>query len=313
MSDFFGVEDKRQWEEELDKQYVLKQQIGVGERTVVYKMIKCDTKEEYVLLLPKEALSFERKQKFKSFFEAVIKMQQFCTEGYHGNIFIPKVQLFDGFRIQKYGGEVLSQELYNQLTMKQKGKIAKDIAQYLWFVHEKSIENENNSLFDNEKVKIGQIDTYNYWSSEDMRSDILCWDKFLTKADRTMLDKLISDYEYRDKSDEIAVLTHGDLRFQNMLYDREKERLAIIDYELCHVRSLYRDLCPFCHSGLNEDLITEIVKNYNGYANQLKFNIEKVKLFSSIAALAECSRCSRIRPRMAKTLWNEFKKMYLSF
>ena len=308
MSDFLSVDDKRNWEEKLGKQYVLKQQIGVGERTVAYKMLKCDTKEKYVLLFSKVPLSSERKQKFKTFFESVKKRQSFCAEGYKGNIFIPEFQLFEDFRIQKYAGEALSQELYNRLSLRQKEKIAEDIAEYLLFVHEKSLNNADNDLFDSEKVKIGQIVADNFWSPEDMYQDIKFWDKYLSCEDKNKIEKYISDYENRDKSDEIAVLTHGDLRYQNILYDCTKERLAIIDYELCHVSSLYKDLCPFCHTGLDWDLTRKIADIYNQKASKTWFDIEKVKLFSIISFLAECSRCSRFRPQMAKKLWNEFKQ-----
>ena len=86
---------------------------------------------------------------------------------------------------------------------------------------------------------------------------------------------------HSDVSDEVHVMTHRDLRNQNMMYDEKTGRLAIIDFEMVGVDNVYRDFVAASPaSGMPWDFMRRVIKHYNAIPNKkypISIDADKVK------------------------------------
>lgn len=84
-----------------------------------------------------------------------------------------------------------------------------------------------------------------------------------------------------DIGDEYHVMTHKDLRYQNIMYDTERKRVAVIDFEMAGVDNIYRDFVAIAPaSSMPWDFTRRVIKHYNKIENKkypITINPDKVK------------------------------------
>lgn len=229
------------------------------------------------------------------------KARKWCCDGYNGNVFIPAVEINTCYRIMPYAGKDLTEQIYSQIKPQEKLKIAKDFALYLNFVHQKSLK-KADFLKPRSKTQIGKMNLKDRWLGSSnpefsLFSQVQKFKKHIGNADYRELETMLNIYSNRSKEDEICVLTHGDLRNQNVLYNSRTKRLAIIDYEVSGVSDIYKDFCPYCFSNLPLEFLKDTICFYNQISSKeekpLHIDIEKAKLFWQVAQFCELARCTQ--------------------
>jgi len=97
-----------------------------------------------------------------------------------------------------------------------------------------------------------------------------------------------------DISDEVRVMTHRDVRGQNLMYDATTGKLAVIDFEMASVDNIYSDLIAYvpCNS-LPWDLIKRVVRHYNALGNKkypITLDINKIRVAMIYGRMHEIAR-----------------------
>ena len=84
-----------------------------------------------------------------------------------------------------------------------------------------------------------------------------------------------------DVSDEVHVMTHKDLRSQNIMYDINTGKLAVIDFEMAGVDNIYCDFVAFAAgTSMSWDFSRRVIKYYNAIPDKkypITINPDKVK------------------------------------
>ena len=292
-----------QIKKELSLYFYIGQQLGrSGASTMAFDAKDKDGKR-CVILIKASDNNAESPDAYMDRQKEAEEKKDFFISGYNGDIFIPKAQVMDGYRIMPYAGEDLTEAVYCKLSQSQKLKIAKEFAEFLNFVHQKSFEKKAELDKKISRTKIGEIDKID--EREPEHNPDFCLSKLLklfqphtSEKEYEHLENLCNTYLNRDKTDEKTVITHGDLRYQNVLYNQETQKLAIIDFELAKARSLYRDFCPTVFSKLPADFLKNVIYYYNEAPKKepLYVNPEKIKLFWKINYLHEHLRCAKFDP-----------------
>lgn len=114
---------------------------------------------------------------------------------------------------------------------------------------------------------------------------------------KTLADKLSKAEQYlesTDISDEFHVLTHGDLRVNNLMYDPENGNLSVIDFEMAKHDNVYRDFVAIASaSAMPWDCTRRVITEYNAIQKKrypLKINPEKVQNMLLYAVMHEFAR-----------------------
>ena len=115
------------------------------------------------------------------------------------------------------------QEIYDSLSEEEKDGIAKDMAGFLVYLHVKHSQGGR-----------AQLDVC------DGLDEILEHIKPLQTEEQKDLAAKIKLFKNRDTSDGICVLTHRSMRAQNVLYNKETKKAAIIDFELMKKTLTYK-------------------------------------------------------------------------
>ena len=288
---------------ELSFYFYIAQQLGrTGASTMAFDAKDKDGKR-CVILFKSSPVSVETTDSYMKRQKEAEEKKDFFIAGYTGDVFIPKAQIMENYRIMPYAGEDLTEDVYRKLSQSQKLKIAKDFAEFLNFVHQKSFKEK---AFLNQKIrhaKIGEIDKIDDCEPEHkpdlcLSSLLKLFQPHISDKEYEHLENLCKTYLNRSKADEKIVMTHGDLRYQNVLYNQETQKLAIIDFESAKPRSLYRDFCPTVVSRLPKDFLENVIYYYNKAPKKepLYVNPKKIKLFWKINYLHEHLRCAKRDP-----------------
>jgi len=184
-------------------------------------------------------------------------------------------------------GNDLDSDIYNSLTESQKNNLAKQMAKFLNSMHSlhapqdtsntiKSIWRGNrgfNSAHD-------MIDVYENKLSEQTIRMIINAEKYLMSV---------------SVADEMSVITHRDIRSQNVLYNENTQQLSVIDFEDASIDNIYNDFIPNAPSSITSwDFTQRILKFYNGISNKkykLTIDIEKVRnalIYGTASEMAYC-------------------------
>ena len=111
---------------------------------------------------------------------------------------------------------------------------------------------------------------------------------------RLFIADRITHLKNRDIEDEISVMTHADIRSQNVLYDPQAKRLAIIDFETLKQRNIYHDFVPFAAASfkLPYDMLAEAIKKYNALGEKANIAVssKKARLFHEMGIIHEYGR-----------------------
>lgn len=289
--------EKKYFEQEFGDKYKIIGQVGkTGQRTSAYLMEDKD-KEKYILKIPNsedEASEWIENQK------KVDKLLKETFVDYTGEVNIPQyLEIGDKYVVEKYLGEDLEPELYDELSDEEKDKITRDMAEFLVYLHNKHRDGDNNR-----KLILDETDE---WKSlqeifEHVKSR-------LTETEQKDLLEKINKFKNRDKSDEVVVLTHGDIRSQNMLYDKDTKKVAFIDFELMEDGNVYNDFIPAASFGLTYELLFNIIDYYNK-ESEFKIDKEKVELIHELSMWHEFGRVSILdnNKEFPKDAYDEIKE-----
>lgn len=183
-------------------------------------------------------------------------------------------------------GQPLTHEIYSKLSEQEKNKIAQQIAIFLNAMHQS---------FKCEPAKKSIIHTFSQ-SNINTASDIVV--KFDGKLPANIVRRLKQAEKYlltSDTSDEFIVMTHKDLRTQNIMYDKKTGNLAVLDFELAGPDNIYRDFIPSAPaSAMPWDFIKRVIEFYNNIPNkkyQLTINSKKVQNMLLFRIMHEFARC----------------------
>jgi serine/threonine protein kinase len=203
---------------------------------------------------------------------------------FHGNLEIPKIlQAEEDFVIEQYLGESMNvwrgESIPANLSDEQKSQLAKDLAHFLRFCHEKKAEGDIVDLKTESK-------------SHKITEECLEWLKpALSRRDYYKAQTMLKNFRTRNKSDERRVLSHGDIGFHNMLYDERTGKFALIDFEYANEgRNKYRDFHPGSltyNDGDNNpqfDIFWGVVREYNKSA-KVPVDAEKMRIGQELSLI----------------------------
>ncbi|MCL2469224.1 MAG: aminoglycoside phosphotransferase family protein [Alphaproteobacteria bacterium] len=175
-------------------------------------------------------------------------------------------------REKRINGVHLDSEIYDPLPRQQKDALAKQTASFLHALHQlrpsekpkQSIRHIFDSLKNAPHTAKEVIDIFDYKLPDETARAIFDAEKYLRST---------------PISDEMHVMTHKDLRDQNMLYDEKEKKLGIIDFEMAGVDNVYWDFVPQAPGSIPSwDFIKRTVGFYNAVPdNPIKIDIEKVR------------------------------------
>ena len=118
--------------------------------------------------------------------------------------------------------------------------------------------------------------------------------------------------QHYDTSDEVHVMTHRDLRNQNIMYDENTGRVAIIDFEMAGVDNVYRDFVASSPgSSMSWDFTRRVIRHYNaieGKKYPITIDEDKVKNAIIYGIAHEMSRVLNTEKRHPDNVGMDIKK-----
>lgn len=298
-----------------------------GARTSGY-LFKNSKGSKYVIKIAND----ENDKKWSKSQKNTLDRQNEMTEGYNGDIALPSViKMGENYTIEKYLGVEFTKEIYDNLSKQDKLKVEQDFGEFLAFIHNvnpyktkkyfiddlvKKIEMP--SLDGNKPIQYTNDDLEKYYQKKlDLGELSPCSFKqilehfipYMSESQIQHMQKNINKFNTRDKTDEIIVNTHSDIRSQNVLYDEDTKRLAIIDFELMGYKNLYHDFVPNAAAsfGISYKFLHNVTQEYNKKSD-LKVDLDKVKLLHTLGVFHEYGRVSIIskdEPSDIISKWNK--------
>lgn len=167
-------------------------------------------------------------------------------KNFSGNLHIPKILEYkqgpDGFIVEEMGrGNALNNDTVHALSPAEKQKLAANLAEFLNYMHQQTITNTES--------------IYHFHSSldtPDKSAEQRIIERF-TKAMPELADELKTYFDPKNYDDNVTVLTHGDIRAANILYDNETGQFTLIDFGNARHGNKYHDMVIFT-SGANIEL-----------------------------------------------------------
>lgn len=312
-----GIENELTKEEieyfksKLGEQYIFCGQVGKsGARTSSYLFNNLQG-EKFVLKIPNDPnTNWIDSQK------QAIKKTEDLLENYIGNIAVPQsICIGENYILEKYLGNEFTDELYNNLSKEDKVKVEKEFADFLVFIHEKKVFKtkvdfiddakkiiEGNNKNSEEKIEYTDNILEKYFESRlDLEGESsISFEKILehfkiamSESQLKNIKRKVNELYSRNKEDEIITHTHSDIRSQNILYDEETKKLAVIDFEGEGYKNIYRDFVPYAPAsfGMSYEFLNNVLKEYNKNT-ELKVHPEKVKLLHELGVFHEYGRCN---------------------
>lgn len=188
---------------------------------------------------------------------------------------------------QRISGQTFDKDgrLWDSLTENQKNNIAKQMATFLVAMHStgeiKPADKSIKTMFDKSKLHSA--------------TDII--NAYEGAMPQRLANKLLDAEQYLDSidiSDEFHVLTHKDLRINNLMLDQETGQLSVLDFEMAGIDNIYRDFVAYASSSsMPWDYTCRVIAEYNAIQPKkypLKINPEKVKNMLLYAIMHEHSR-----------------------
>ena len=289
--------EKKKYHDILNDKYKICSQLGItGERTSAYLMHD-DTGEEFVLKIPNDENDSNWITAQKNTMEKCHK----ALNRYAGDVYIPNAIIFgNDFIVEPYAGTELTVDIYDIMPENDKNKIINDFAYFFYYLHTNNNIGIVSSLQMFNKPTFDEI--FDYLQSE------------FDEKQKLYFIEQIKLFNSRDMQDEITVMTHADIRSQNVLYNQNQKKLAIIDFELLRERNIYHDFIPFAAASfqLPYKLLFEIVCKYNILAQKANIfiSLDKVKLFHILGVFHEFGRCAILRNDKGEKLKNFCQRLF---
>ena len=274
--------EKTKFQKKLNNKYKIISQLGVtGVRTSAY-MMQDEMGVEFVLKISNDCNDtnwiIEQKNTMEKCYKSLNK--------YDGDVYIPNAVIWGNeFIVEPYAGAELTIDMYNTLPENDKNKIANDFAYFFYYLH------TNNN--------IGIVSSLQMFNKPTLEEIFDYLESAFDEKQKNYLHKQIKYFNDRDISDELSVMTHADIRSQNVLYNQKQKKLAIIDFELLSERNIYHDFIPFAAASfqLPYKLLFEIIDKYNLLTknSKISISIDKVKLLHILGVFHEYGRCAIFR------------------
>ena len=176
-------------------------------------------------------------------------------------------------------------EIYSALSEERKNDIVKQMAMFL------------NAMHSSSKCQPAQESIINMKKGGPRNADEIIA-KFEGRLPKNIVNKLKRSEQYllsSDKSDEFVVMTHGDLRTANLMYDTNMNKLAVLDFELAGPDNVYRDFIAGAPaSSMPWDFTKRVIDYYNKIPDKkypIKINPKKVQNMLLYGVLHEYARC----------------------
>lgn len=284
-----------------------------GARTSAY-LFKDSNDNKYVVKLAND----EMDKKWSESQKNTLDTQNKITEGYNGDIALPSaIKIGENYTIENYLGVEFTKEIYDNLPSQERLKLEQDFGDFLAFIHsvepyktkEYFIDDlvkklEKSNLDGNISMQYTNDDLEKYYQKKlDLGEYSTCsfeqlleyFMPYMSESQIQQMQKNIDKFNIRDKTDEIIVNTHSDIRSQNVLYDEDTKRLAIIDFESMGYKNLYRDFVPNAAAsfGISYEFLHNATREYNKKSD-FKVDLDKVKLLHTLGVFHEYGRVSLI-------------------
>lgn len=234
-------------EELKDKNIIDIEKISTGWTNIVLN-VKIDNEEEYIFRFP-------RNDFFASKIEKDVLANNFLKEKLGLKSVNMKLSYNKNrpFSIhKKIKGSALTQRI-NDLNSEKKDKIAKDIAEFFYTLHNIDINiipEKNKETLSSFLTELSKVDT-NYY-------------------DYSLLEELA-----RDEKDNL-VFVHGDLNIGNIILDKNDDIVAFIDFSFTGLSDIYCDLSRIsCR--IDKDFLDKILLYYEDFS---KIKLDKNKIES---------------------------------
>ena len=240
--------EKEYFERQLGDGCTLGHQLGVsGQGTSAY-LLKDPKGNLYALKIPNER---ETSKEWVECQKRTSLLRNQYVGDYQGAIQIPKnIYIGKDFLIEELAiGQEFTDAVYAGLLDKEKRQVAQDFAVFLNYSHQRTLTGKTAAFHPYEKKDFEKI--YNYFSP------------VLTDSEQSELKGEIQ--KRKNQKEDSEVFTFSDYRAQNMLWDGEKKRLAIIDFENTWPNSVYNEFTPGAavSSNLSYHFWADVIQHYN--------------------------------------------------
>lgn len=199
---------------------------------------------------------------------------------YKGDLKITNyVKIGDDFVIEEYLGEQLNPYEMGKYSKEDIEGFINGMAEFLNYTHHKELKKDSPFEYTLGTQNMSLKDAYDYLNGAGA----------LNEQDQKMLINLISNFENRDKKDEVSVLVHTDIRAQNIVYNSKTKKFALIDFDslLIGVPIYYSFTSGTVGSfGIPYDIASKIIDKYNEISD-LKVNKEKIKMMHKLGCFFE--------------------------
>ena len=188
---------------------------------------------------------------------------------YKGDLKIPHyITIGEDFVIEENLGKQIGQkEFWKSLPQNEVSKFIDDMAEFLNFTHKQEKGPISPIKLDHPQFTLENA--YNYLSNTGA----------LNPDDKEMLLELITNFENRDTNDEITCLTHEDIRYQNIVYNNETKKFALVDFDSMdknHKLYLAFTSRDMVNNGIPHDILSGIIDKYNKISKS-KVNKNKIR------------------------------------
>ena len=189
-------------------------------------------------------------------------------------------------------GVILNNDDYFNLKDSTKNHFAKKLAQFLFAIH--NIEKPRQATANDRRKDILFTSQIFPQTNKIIRPEVIQakFTNFINMFKNTALKKVlksaVSVLWQEVEDDEIITMTHGDLRWPNIIYDKTHNTLGVIDFENSRVGHIYRDFVG-SPSSFHWDFVQRIIKQYNKlqkmFGRPNRINTTKVKNFMICRAI----------------------------
>lgn len=270
----------------LDGQYEIGTQLGRSGAGSSAYLLTDTTGKQFVLKIPNNP---DETDKWLADQQKAIEKKEAYVGDYNGPIFIPKtLQVGEDFVVEELAsGQEFSQKVYDKLSAKDKAKLAKDLAIFLNQSHQRTFQG-NGTHLQLGKPSIQSI--FDYFRPE------------LSICEQIAF--LNEQQAFEAQQSHPQVLTFGDYRSQNMLWDETKKQLSIIDFDYTNFDSVYREFTPFAAASYHSSyqFLRDVINVYNRLPKKHPIHIETetVKNNCILGIYHEFGRCGIHRGLLPK-------------
>lgn len=262
--------------------------IGKGAHSIVY----IDPTNPNVIIKQNNSVSGDRGylKRQQAGYETIERIKK---SGYATGVKLPTVietneqDEVQTIKEQRISGQTFDRDgkLWDGLTENQKNNIAKQMATFLVAIHSageiRPADKSIKTMFDKSKLHNANdiINAYEGAMPQRLANKLLDAEQYL---------------ESTDVSDEFHVLTHKDLRVNNLMFDQETGQLSVLDFEMAGTDNIYRDFVAYASaSSMPWDYTRRLIAEYNAIQPRkypLKINPVKVQNMLVYAIAHEYSR-----------------------